>query len=120
MLEAAGGAVEVDVTTVDCKMGVESEVGSSVERCGSCSQEDVSSRPEASDARLEREGMVLMEARLDAEAEAEAEAGDSTGSAGVSLGGVPGSVWRPTGLSGRRKVPLLGAGSTPMESQMIL
>jgi hypothetical protein len=36
------------------------------------------------------------------------------------LGGVSGSVCKPTGLSGRRRVPLLGAGSRPMESQTML
>jgi hypothetical protein len=30
------------------------------------------------------------------------------------------SLWRPEGVRGRRKVPLLGAGVTCIESQMIL
>jgi hypothetical protein len=46
--------------------------------------------------------------------------GAMTGSAGVSSEGVPGSECRPTGLRGRRRVPLLGFGLMPMESQTML
>lgn len=42
----------------------------------------------------------------------------STGSEGSS--GVVSGVWRPTGLSGKRRVPLLGLGSRPSESQTML
>lgn len=43
---------------------------------------------------------------------------DLGGSSGVSCSGV--SECRPTGFRGRRRVPLLGFGSAPIVSQMIL
>jgi hypothetical protein len=54
------------------------------------------------------------------------EAGDGMGEAVVfGEGGSCSSgdglgEWKPTGLSGRRRVPLLGLGSRPSESQTIL
>lgn len=42
------------------------------------------------------------------------------GSEGVSRTGAVSSECRPTGFNGRRRVPLLGRGSTPKESQRIL
>ena len=47
-------------------------------------------------------------------------AADSTGSGGVSSAGTSGSECKPTGLRGSRRVPLLGFGVTPMESQTML
>ena len=47
-------------------------------------------------------------------------AADSTGSEGVSSAGASGSECKPTGLSGSRRVPLLGFGVTSMESQTML
>lgn len=43
----------------------------------------------------------------------------SGGSDGVSMVGAS-SSWRPTGFSGRRRVPLFGMGSMPSESHMML
>ena len=42
------------------------------------------------------------------------------GSAGVSFGAGGVSLWCPVGVSGRRKVPLLGAGVRLSVSQMML
>ena len=42
------------------------------------------------------------------------------GSAGISSLGVSGSEWWPEGMRGRRRVPLLGAGVGPRESQITL
>ena len=54
------------------------------------------------------------------------EAGDGTGEAIVFGGGGSCSsgegsgVWRPTGFRGKRRVPLLGLGERPRESQIML
>ena len=45
---------------------------------------------------------------------------DTGGSSSISSGWLSSSECRPTGLSGRRSVPLFASGSMPMESQMIL
>ena len=42
------------------------------------------------------------------------------GSSGDSFGVLEESEWSPTGLRGRRRVPLLEFGTMPMESQTIL
>jgi hypothetical protein len=42
------------------------------------------------------------------------------GSLGASRAGAPSSEWSPTGFRGRRRVPLLGCGSIPRESQIML
>lgn len=77
-----------------------------------CESHDVvSSNPEARVAKLDNEGRKLVVAM---------KVIFGTGSTGVSFGGASGSVCKPTGFRGRRRVPLLGTGSTPMESQMIL
>jgi len=41
-------------------------------------------------------------------------------SSGTSSLGAPLSEWSPRGLNGSRKFPLLGLGSIPRESQMML
>lgn len=48
------------------------------------------------------------------------EAGEGEGSGSLGSSGVVSGVWMPTGLSGRRRVPLLGFGSRPRESQIML
>jgi hypothetical protein len=103
VLEAEGAALDVGL---DIELGI--GLGTD-EPCGL--DKDVSSRPVARVAKLDKDGRILVVAR---------KVVFSTGSGGVSLGGVSGSVCRPTGLRGRRSVPLFGAGSTPMESQMML
>lgn len=47
-------------------------------------------------------------------------ADETGGSSGVSSGRLSSSECRPTGLRGRRSVPLLARGFIPMESQMML
>jgi hypothetical protein len=69
-----------------------------------------SSMPDADATRLDNEPNEVVARRFEV----------STGSDGTSFGGVSGSVCKPTGFRGRRRVPLLGAGSAPMESQMML
>jgi hypothetical protein len=68
------------------------------------------SSPEAEAPRLASEVMVAREGVLVCE----------TGSAGVSFGGVSGSVCKPTGFRGRRSVPLFGTGAMLSESHIML
>lgn len=80
----------------------------------------VSSNPEADAAMLERESSDGDMVAKDDEDESDTEGWAATGSSGVSFAGVSVSLWCPTGVRGRRMVPLLGAGMRPIESQIIL
>jgi hypothetical protein len=50
----------------------------------------------------------------------EEEKEEATGSAGTSSGRLSASECKPTGCRGRRRVPLLGSGVMPRESQTML
>ena len=93
--DAAGGALEVagDGACVSWKI-----------------EERVSSIPEVKAVKLDMEASVLVARKLEV----------STGSRGVSLGVASVSLCKPVGFSGKRRVPLLGAGWIPIESQMML
>jgi hypothetical protein len=48
------------------------------------------------------------------------DAGEGVGSGSLGFSGLVSGVWVPTVLRGRRRVPLLGFGSRPRESQTML
>ena len=75
-------------------------------------------KPDVDAARLEGEEMTAD--MVAADGGADVNEWRPTGSLGVSLVESSSSLCRPTGFKGRRKVPLLGAGVRPMESQMML
>lgn len=78
----------------------------------------VASRPDANAARLDSEEMTAD--MVAADGGAEVSEWISTGSLGISSSESSSSLCRPTGFRGRRRVPLLGAGVRPIESQMML
>ena len=71
-------------------------------------------------------GSCLIDVDVEVEVEGEAEIKTEVeivcvgGSAGVSRPAAPGSSCSPIVFKGRRRVPLLGAGSIPTESQSML
>ena len=93
-LELDGGALDVDVEP----------------ECIPSRDVNESSMPDAEAIRLDNEPRAVVARKFEV----------STGSDGTSSGRFSGSVCNPTGFKGRRRVPLLGAGSAPMESQMML
>lgn len=107
MLEDACGALDVILADTDIEIDVPA------------SKDELSgSRPDAEAARLDSESNT-----------ADIVAADGgggvnecmpTGSVGVSSGKSSSSLCKPMGFKGRRKVPLLGAGLKPIESQMML
>jgi len=46
--------------------------------------------------------------------------GIETGTGSLGSSGLVSGVWKPTVLRGKRRVPLLGLGSSPRESQRML
>lgn len=105
MLLVADGALEVALAPADASVV--------------CPRETVlSPRPVAEAARLDSEDISAD--IVAAEASVEVTECAPTGSLGASLIVSPSSSCNPTGLRGRRRVPLLGAGVRPIESQMIL
>lgn len=84
-----------------------------------CSRDAVlSSIPVTEAARLDNEDMIAD--IVAAEGSVEVNECTPTGSLGVSLSVSSSSLCKPTGLRGRRRVPLLGAGVRPIESQITL
>lgn len=77
-----------------------------------------SSRPVAEAARLDNEDIIAD--IIAAEGSVEVTECTPTGSLGVSLTVSSSSLCKPTGLRGRRRVPLLSEGVKPIESHMML
>lgn len=77
-----------------------------------------SAAEEASIGEIEMTAFVSSSSAADGDGDGGGD-GDGRGGSLGSSGEVSG-VWKPTGWSGRRRVPLLGFGSIPRESQIML